>query len=473
MTPALSTSGIVAAWEAGLGRRPLDQAIALLWSAGAEEPEALPLAERDRRLLELRQASFGPTLALIADCPACGAASELEVEAAALAASLPSPVAEAVEADGRRIEVRALDSRDLAAAAAAAEGEVAPLLRRRLTGEPDPPEALRGRLDALIEAREAAGELSFALTCADCGAGLARSARRAGARLGRGRGRGAPAARRGGGARRGLPMVGGRDPRLERGAAARLSRAREGGMTGVLARLVARATGQAAPGLRPRPRSRFEQAAGAGFSELAFESVARAPPAAPREDLPGQPQRRPEPPSAAPFEPERRAAPPSGAAATERRPAPPPAGEPLSAPRPFARPAPAAEDRPAAPPAEVPHPAAPAGTAPPARIPPREAAAPEPAASQRRPPAPLLEPEPLAPARRLEPPANGPAARTAAPRPGAARATAAAEAPEIHIEIGRIELRLDPPRPERSARPARPRPAAPSLAAYLRGERGG
>ena len=171
MTPALSTSGIVAAWEAGLGRRPLDQAIALLWSAGAEAPEALPLAERDRRLLELRQASFGPTLALIADCPACGAASELEVEAAALAASLPSPVAEAVEADGRRIEVRALDSRDLAAAAAAAEAEVAPLLRRRLTGEPDPPEALRSRLDALIEAREAAGELSFALTCADCGAG--------------------------------------------------------------------------------------------------------------------------------------------------------------------------------------------------------------------------------------------------------------------------------------------------------------
>jgi hypothetical protein len=167
MTPALGTSGIVAAWEAGLARRPLDKAIALLWLAGHADPASLPLAERDRRLLELRQACFGPTLALLADCPACGAALELEVEATGIAASLVAPEPEAVEVGGRRIELRALDSRDLAAAAAVPADDVAGFLRRRLTGEADAPEGL----DALIEAREAAGELAFALTCAACGAG--------------------------------------------------------------------------------------------------------------------------------------------------------------------------------------------------------------------------------------------------------------------------------------------------------------
>jgi hypothetical protein len=167
MTAALGTAEIVGAWEAGLGRRPLDKAIALLWSAGHADPAALPLAERDRRLLELRQTSFGPTLALLADCPDCGALLELEVEAASLAGSLVTPEPEAVELGGRRIEIRALDSRDLAAAAAVPAEEIAGLLRRRLTGEPEPPEAV----DALIEAREAAGELAFALTCVACGAG--------------------------------------------------------------------------------------------------------------------------------------------------------------------------------------------------------------------------------------------------------------------------------------------------------------
>jgi hypothetical protein len=50
-------------------------------------------------------------------------------------------------------------------------------------------------------------------------------------------------------------------------------------------------------------------------------------------------------------------------------------------------------------------------------------------------------------------------------------AAAAGAAPEISIEIARIELRSDPPKPARAE--PRARRAAPSLADYLRGKAGG
>ena len=52
MTEQLTAGSLLSAWEAGVNRRPLDRAIALLWSAGlAADIAGLPLAERDRALL--------------------------------------------------------------------------------------------------------------------------------------------------------------------------------------------------------------------------------------------------------------------------------------------------------------------------------------------------------------------------------------------------------------------------------------
>ena len=171
MTPGLSASAIVGAWELAEARGPLDRALLLLWAAGAaDEPAALPLAERDRRLLALRRASFGDGLACVVDCPACGAALELELSSAELADALPAAAPEVIEAGGTRVELRPLDSRDLAAAASLPESDVAGFLRARACGREALPEAVAAEVDARLEAREALTELTLSLACAACGA---------------------------------------------------------------------------------------------------------------------------------------------------------------------------------------------------------------------------------------------------------------------------------------------------------------
>jgi len=169
MTPGLSASAIVGAWELAEGRGPLDRALLLLWAAGAsDDPATLPLAERDRRLLALRRASFGDGLACTVACPACGAPLELELSAAELAAALPAAAPEVVEGGGVRIELRPLDSRDLAAAAALPEAEVAGFLRARACGREALTAAIAAEVDARLETRAAAAELTLSLACAAC-----------------------------------------------------------------------------------------------------------------------------------------------------------------------------------------------------------------------------------------------------------------------------------------------------------------
>lgn len=85
---ALTEDRILAAWELGAGRRPLDQALAILWAADEVDATDLPLSQRNRRLLELRMVSFGAQMELVADCPSCGAMLEVSVSANDLAGSL-------------------------------------------------------------------------------------------------------------------------------------------------------------------------------------------------------------------------------------------------------------------------------------------------------------------------------------------------------------------------------------------------
>lgn len=170
MTFALTASEIITAWETGTGRAPLDRALSLLWVAGDEaDLPALPLAERDRRLLQLRGATFGSGFGSVAICPECGAQMEVEFDVLELAASLPSRDPEALQLAGTQIELRPLNSRDLAAASLLAESEVPVFVREQLarfSGELG--EETTRELDALIDAREAEGELNIALTCTDC-----------------------------------------------------------------------------------------------------------------------------------------------------------------------------------------------------------------------------------------------------------------------------------------------------------------
>jgi hypothetical protein len=161
----LAASGILAAWETGAARRPLDRAIAILWAASAAEdndPADLPLAERDRRLLEIRAATFGPMLPARATCRDCGAELEMELDARRLSELLPR----SVDADGA---LRPLTSRDLAVVAGLPPDRMAAVLRARLSGrEVDVAEA--EILDRRIEEAAGAAELSTRLTCLECGA---------------------------------------------------------------------------------------------------------------------------------------------------------------------------------------------------------------------------------------------------------------------------------------------------------------
>ena len=176
----LSAAGIVTAWERAERLAPLDRALAMLWAAGeaadGDDLAALPLAERDRRLLALREATFGERLDCIATCPDCGAELEFVLSVPELIDSLPAPEAETIERDGVAIAIRPLDSRDLAAAVALPEGEAHASLRSRVCpGAESLPAELVTDIDARLEAREAAGELGVSLACADCGASWAES----------------------------------------------------------------------------------------------------------------------------------------------------------------------------------------------------------------------------------------------------------------------------------------------------------
>jgi hypothetical protein len=144
----------------------------LLWIADGDANAAdLPLTERDRRLLALRQATFGMQLTAIAECPGCSERIEVTLDTADLARLLVTPEATDIEMGDLTVTIRPLTSRDLADATRFAGKQLPGYLRNRLTGvRGEMSEEAAQQIDALIEEREAAGELVCRLSCADCGA---------------------------------------------------------------------------------------------------------------------------------------------------------------------------------------------------------------------------------------------------------------------------------------------------------------
>lgn len=81
-------SGLLDLWDAGEQATPARRALLLVRSAWPDESalETRPLGFVNARLLRLRAALFGPTLAFLADCAACGAVAESSVPIDALLA---------------------------------------------------------------------------------------------------------------------------------------------------------------------------------------------------------------------------------------------------------------------------------------------------------------------------------------------------------------------------------------------------
>jgi hypothetical protein len=174
---ALTPSGLLDAWELGQGQGPTVRALALLAAASPqtawEELGALPLGERDRRLLELREGTLGRAIESVARCPGCGEPLELTLDTRDLLAG--PAVVETVEEselirDGLALRFRLPNSFDLLAAERCAGVEEA----RRLLAERCVVEARRESMPvpAADLAEEDVAALAAALAEADPGAEL-------------------------------------------------------------------------------------------------------------------------------------------------------------------------------------------------------------------------------------------------------------------------------------------------------------
>lgn len=172
---ALSSTQLLALWDAGQTRHPLDRALLALALAMPEQaPEQLadqPVGWREIHLLALRNAMFGNALDGYATCPSCASLMEFSLDAGALLDELPQPPSEArVVLDGG--QWRLPTSRDQAMILDAADQETAVgiLLERCRIGSPagNSP-ALIAELETRLEALDPAANIRLGMQCTDCG----------------------------------------------------------------------------------------------------------------------------------------------------------------------------------------------------------------------------------------------------------------------------------------------------------------
>jgi len=175
---ALMESQILALWETGRDRGPIDRGLhALAVAMPGVDVASRPVGWRTLSLLRLRSATFGPRLAACADCPACGSAMAFDVDLAALLDALPEPPERAAQEpafDAHGAAWRLPNSRDQANAASAVDpGAALDLLLRacRLDARDDallPRGAALDDIEARMEALDPAANIDLSLRCADC-----------------------------------------------------------------------------------------------------------------------------------------------------------------------------------------------------------------------------------------------------------------------------------------------------------------
>lgn len=183
---APSASVLLGAWERGAGLPLVRRALVLLAAGSPGTPPdrlaALPIGQRNARLLDLRARTFGGDLVAITECPACGG----RVEAAFQPPAFDTPEAArpeicACEIRGHAIEFRLPDTRDLEACGHLdGVDEARHALLRRLVlravrdGEPLAPEALPedvvAGLAEEMDRRDPHADIRLACSCPHCAA---------------------------------------------------------------------------------------------------------------------------------------------------------------------------------------------------------------------------------------------------------------------------------------------------------------
>jgi hypothetical protein len=179
-----STAQLVDAWDRALSRSALGRTETLLALASPETDvvalDALTLGDRERRLLSVRAAAFGPKLTGLVACEACGESLELQLPVDDLL-GLHGPTTEtlALEHEGYALRLRLPDGADLRAVAEGpAETAAARLLASCVTeakrggvsvpSDELPPGVVEAAGEALAQADPLA-DLRIGLTCVACG----------------------------------------------------------------------------------------------------------------------------------------------------------------------------------------------------------------------------------------------------------------------------------------------------------------
>jgi hypothetical protein len=173
----LSAMMMLDVWERARTQTPSRRALALLYAAcpdsSYEELAALPVGERDTRLLALREWAFGSQMRGLADCPQCSEAVELTLPAEQMRAIGPAAQPEfIVYFGGEALHARVPSTQDLLAVEAAPDAAAArgALLERCLAGR-TLAELPHGAADAIVEQMaqsDPRANIELALACPAC-----------------------------------------------------------------------------------------------------------------------------------------------------------------------------------------------------------------------------------------------------------------------------------------------------------------
>lgn len=177
---SLTAGDILRVWETAASQPPVDRALSILAvSTGArrEELARLTIGDRDARLLDVREGTFGSRAAGVAACERCGARVEFELDLHSLRVGRPPANEGRVEAGGWHLRFRLPNSDDLNAAASAADPRRALAARcvveawqdGAAVAEPElPPSTLAGLAAAMAD-NDPQAEVLLDYTCPDCG----------------------------------------------------------------------------------------------------------------------------------------------------------------------------------------------------------------------------------------------------------------------------------------------------------------
>lgn len=181
---AVAAADILRIWEKGQGQRPVGRALTLLGAAcpemSGEELAALTVGQRDARLFDLREQSFGREICAFVECPQCAERLELAFRASDIRGrDEDEPGVLDHECNGLAVRFRLPNSADLAEAVATssvAEGREVILqrcvLEARRAGELvapiDLPAAAQEEIARRMAAADSAAEVLLDMACPAC-----------------------------------------------------------------------------------------------------------------------------------------------------------------------------------------------------------------------------------------------------------------------------------------------------------------